>query len=143
MKQVLLIASSVAASALSHSASAADVTVQLTDVRPGGGQIRAVLCVAGEDFPNSCKRTNVTPAMAGTTQVVFKDVAPGSYAFAAYRDANGNGKLDLAGGIPKESIAFSNNAMGRQGVPSFSASVFQVGQTGAQLTIKMRRIGAR
>ena len=127
---------------LALGAPAPDVTVNMLGVRPGGGMMRAVLCTRIEQFPTTCRVRSAQAASAGTTAIVFKGVPAGTYAFAAFHDTNSNGRLDMAGRMPKESLAFSNDAMGSQGVPSFSSSAFKVtGNT--QVTVKMRHVGPR
>lgn len=49
----------------------------------------------------------------------------GSYAIAAYHDANNNQKLDKSFmGVPTENYGFSNNARGTFGPPSLSDQLF-------------------
>ncbi len=51
----------------------------------------------------------------------------GSYALAAYHDANDNKKIDKSfTGIPTEKYGFSNNARGTFGPPSLSDQLFQL-----------------
>lgn len=104
-----------------------NVTVTLTRVRAGTGVIRAVLCAPGEQFPNTCRRTAVQRAVRGTNTIVFRGVPTGSYAFAAFHDADGDGDLDMGqGGRPREGLGFSNNAISMAGPPRFQAASFEV-----------------
>jgi uncharacterized protein (DUF2141 family) len=41
-------------------------------------------------------------------------------------------------GIPTEDYAFSNNAMGNMGPPSFEAAKFQVSEAGASTKVSLR-----
>ena len=62
----------------------------------------------------------------GKVTVVFKDVAPGTYAVLCYHDSNDNKKMDFEdSGMPLESYGASNNALG-YGPPVFSDSKFEV-----------------
>jgi uncharacterized protein (DUF2141 family) len=71
--------------------------------------------------------------------IYLENLAHGSYAFALYQDANNNGKLDKnVFGIPKEGFAFSNNAMGTFGVPSFQQSSFVLKSANYQTTIQLK-----
>ncbi|SNS76416.1 Uncharacterized conserved protein, DUF2141 family [Ekhidna lutea] len=57
----------------------------------------------------------------------FKGLGKGIYAISIYQDENDNGKLDANFmGIPSEPYAFSNNAKGMFGPPSFEDCQFEV-----------------
>jgi uncharacterized protein (DUF2141 family) len=64
-------------------------------------------------------------AASGTRRVVFTQLPPGRYAVIVFHDENDNGRLDENGwGVPTEGYAFSNNAEGLLGAPSFDAAGF-------------------
>ena len=66
------------------------------------------------------------PADAQPLEIKVK-LEPGSYAIAAYHDANDNKKLDKSfTGIPSENYGFSNNARGTFGPPSLSDQLFDL-----------------
>ncbi len=66
---------------------------------------------------------------------------PGSYAFSAYLDVNGNGELDSNFiGIPKEPVALSNNARPRFGPPKFKDARFELGEAGVSQQIQLTDI---
>jgi len=55
------------------------------------------------------------------------NIPSGNYAFAIFHDENSNMELDLnVLSIPKEGFAFSNNAMGLFGPPSWEQSSFSL-----------------
>lgn len=55
------------------------------------------------------------------------DVAPGTYAVAAFYDADGNGKLTKnLFGAPSEPYAFSNNVRGVMSAPSFDKAAVTI-----------------
>lgn len=58
---------------------------------------------------------------SGLALVPLGDLAPGQYAFAAYLDENGDGKLNRGKilGRPKEPVAFSNGAKAKLRKPYF------------------------
>ena len=65
----------------------------------------------------------------------------GDYAVSAVYDENGNDKLDTGFlGIPKELVAFSNNAKGRFGPPKFDDTVFRLD---SELSIEIRLAKAK
>ena len=56
----------------------------------------------------SCVRGDEAPASDDRALFTFQGVSPGTYAVAAYQDANGNGRLDRTGlGLPLEPYGFS------------------------------------
>lgn len=68
----------------------------------------------------------------------FKGLGEGSYAISIFQDENGNGKLDTNFmGIPSEPYAFSNNAKGLFGPPSFEDCKFEVKEGRKEITITL------
>lgn len=120
-------------------ARAADLTVRVDKVQSAKGQIMLALYDNAADFLKRPVRTISVPASAGSTTVVLKDVAPGEYCFAVYHDANDNGRLDTNPmGIPIEPIAFSNDAQGHMGPPTFDAVKLAVPAAGSTVAVKLR-----
>jgi uncharacterized protein (DUF2141 family) len=77
------------------------------------------------------------PARKGAVRYEFGDVPDGVYAVAVFHDANGNGKLDKALGIPKEGFAFSQNPPLRPRAPTFKESRFVLkGQAALHLRLR-------
>ena len=63
----------------------------------------------------------------GLAVVRFLGLEPGDYAFAAYLDENGDGRLNRGAlGIPKEPIAFSNGIIPKLRRPAFSETKVDV-----------------
>jgi dienelactone hydrolase/uncharacterized protein (DUF2141 family) len=93
---------------VSTNALAADLTLRVEEVGSSQGQILASLCDdPKQPFPGACHAyVAKAPAQAGTTELVFRNVAPGTYALQVTHDENGNGRPDF----PKESFAFGNDA---------------------------------
>lgn len=101
-------------------AQAADLTIRIDNVRTGSGQLMVALYDNAATFLKQPVRSQGVPAGAGSTTVVFHDLAPGRYGITAYHDANGNGRMDSnMMGIPVEPFAFGRNAQGHMGPPSF------------------------
>ena len=64
-----------------------------------------------------------------TVTVPCSGLPEGTYALALFQDLNGNGMLDAgAYGIPTEPCAFSNDAQGVMGPPSFEKCSFTLRQ---------------
>lgn len=118
--------------------SAADLTVQIDDVKSADGMLMLALYDAQSFLKKPVKAARATPVPGGTT-VVFKDLPEGEYAFALFHDTNGNGKMDKNPiGIPTEDYAFSNNALGTMGPPSFEKARFSVGATGGTARVSLK-----
>jgi len=99
------------------------VSFIIKGVRSDMGVLKTVLCKKGESFPSSCKLRSNVKASKGIVTVEYKDIPEDTYAFALFHDENDNGRIDMAPNfIPREGLAFGNDAMGRTGVPNFDMS---------------------
>jgi uncharacterized protein (DUF2141 family) len=64
---------------------------------------------------------------AGTVVTKFNELPDGEYAISMYWDQNGNGQMDKnMVGIPTEPYAFSNNAKGTFGPPTWDKAMFKI-----------------
>jgi len=73
-----------------------------------------------------------------TAKVSFTALSPKGYAFVLFHDENGNGKLDTNFlGIPTEGYAFSNNAKGTFGTPSYEKSKVLLKQGANETKVKL------
>jgi len=112
---------------------AGDLTIEVSGITPGRGQIYVAVYDRPETFPTAGQqRTGRTlEASAQSLVVHVKDLPPGKYAAVAFQDVNGNGKLDKNFlGIPKEPYGFSNGARGSAGPPKFSAAAVTLNPDG-------------
>lgn len=120
-------------------ASAADLTIHVDDVKAFGGRIEVALYNSAGTFLKTAAGAAGTAARRDANTVVLKDLPAGDYAFAVFHDANSNGKLDRnLLGIPTEDYAFSNNALGKMGPPSFEQARFSLPAAGASLRVSLR-----
>ena len=154
-------APSLAFSLLALPAFAADLTVRIADIPSAQGSIMVAVYDGPASFlrrPVESARANAAagtgglvikgpPAVqaapanpaAGAVDIVIKDLPAGGYGVAVFHDANGNGKMDRNFmGIPVEDHAFSNNARGTMGPPSFDQVKFSLPDAGATATISLR-----
>lgn len=106
------------------------------------GEIRVALFNDPQGFPDEASRFRGDTALtterdeAGGVIIRFDNVAPGSYALAAYLDLNGNHRLDTNFlGFPKEPYAISNGIRARLGPPAFSDATFIVSD--AERTVEL------
>jgi len=73
---------------------------------------------------------------SGSVDVVIDDVSAGDYAIAVFQDTNGNGRMDMEGGVPSEPWALSNGA-GTRGAPVFADSMMSMTGQGDKATITL------
>jgi uncharacterized protein (DUF2141 family) len=126
-----------AACCVAGSASAASIEVRVQGVTAKGKVLVAVCDKT--TFLKDCAYSGSAPAKAGETVVTVDGVPTGSWAVLSYQDENDNGKLDRnVLGIPKEPYAFSRDARGRFGPPSFEDAAFELRDEKAVTTIKLR-----
>nr|WP_245253408.1 DUF2141 domain-containing protein [Methylobacterium sp. PvR107] len=119
-------------------ASSATVQVEVDGIEPGAGRVRVALCQGGLSEA-ACARGDDGAAAAGRALFTFRDVAPGTYAVAAYQDSNGNGRLDRTGlGLPLEPYGFSG-AVSRRARPDFAEAAFALREPGSALRVRLGR----
>lgn len=117
---------------------AATVQVEVDGIEPGGGEVRVALCQGGLS-ESACVRGDDAPATADRALFTFQGVSPGTYAVAAYQDANGNSRLDRTGlGLPLEPYGFSG-AAGRKARPDFSEAAFALREPGGSVRVRLAR----
>lgn len=93
-------------------ASAAELTVNITDLRTREGALMVAVvdsAAAWDDSSKAIARERVEPDADALT-LRFPDLADGAYAVQVMHDENGNGRLDANFlGMPVEGYGFSNN----------------------------------
>ena len=120
-------------------AGAADLTIHIDDVKAASGNVMVALFDSEGSFLKAPAKAGGAAAKQNGTSVVFKALPEGEYAFAIYHDANGNGKMDKnLLGIPTEDYAFSNNALGKMGPPSYASAKFALTAAGANLRVSLK-----
>jgi uncharacterized protein (DUF2141 family) len=102
--------------------------LQIEGCRNDNGQLLVSLFNEATGFPSDGKkafRKTSVNVNKGITQVEWKDIPEGTYAIALLHDENKDLKMNFTFiGLPKEGYAFSNNAMGLAGPPSFQKASF-------------------
>lgn len=119
---------------------AADLTVDVKNVKRSSGRVLVALFNQADGFPRKGYwRGEDVAAVPGTVRVVFHDVPAGTYAVTAFHDLDGNKKLNTNGlGIPTEPLAFSNDAVGVNGPPSYADASFKTGADGKALMLTLK-----
>ncbi len=112
---------------LSQQVSAAELTVNISEIERGKGHVLVALYADNESYTSG--ETELSSRVKAENEqelVTFKDLADGEYAIKMYQDENDNMELDVnILGIPKEGYGFSNN-VGMFGQPEYSAAKFTV-----------------
>jgi len=103
------------------------IIINLNGIKNAKGKINSALYNSSSSFNNpsqSYKKYSLN-AVSGNLVITLDSIPSGTYAFGLYHDENGNNEIDKnLLGIPPEGFAFSNNAMGAFGPPSFQPSNF-------------------
>lgn len=112
------------------------VTIKVSGVAGNKGMVMAALCDK-TTFLKSCPYMQ-TVAASPVVNLTFDGVKPGLYAAMLYHDENGNGEFDRSpNGMPLEGYAFSRNAKGNYGPPTFEQAAFEVKAGKAAIDIDM------
>jgi uncharacterized protein (DUF2141 family) len=102
------------------------VRIEVVGVRSDAGQLLAALFRGANGFPRHPEQAfGRTSARIANKQValVFEHVPAGPFAISLFHDENNDGKLETNGlGMPLEGYAFSRDARGHLGPPSFDAA---------------------
>jgi len=103
------------------------LTVNIKNFKNTDGKVKVTLFDSEANFLSKGIGQEVIIENKSMIQVVFENVATGTYAVSIIHDENGNGNLDTGTfGIPTEDYGFSNNAKGMFGSPSFEDTKFEV-----------------
>lgn len=110
--------------------SGSTLTIQIDGLKNKNGYVAVALFDQYGDFPEGDGvQTQYVDVNGSSMEVVFKDIEPGEYAVAILHDENGNEEMDYNEyEMPLEGFAFSNNAVGQSGPPSFGEASFTVSE---------------
>jgi uncharacterized protein (DUF2141 family) len=116
----------------------APITVTIWSLRVPGGVVRVDVCTRKTFLGSNCPYSGSAPAQVGETTVTVADVPPGVYAIQAYHDIKDTGRLDQGLlGVPREGLAFSNDApLGLRG-PNFDRAAFTHGEEPQTLRLRL------
>lgn len=118
-------------------AKGADLTVDVKNVGDKG-EVMIALYKVGDKWLGRSSFGTIVPAK-GDISVSFKDLPEGEYAVSLFVDQNSNKKMDTNPiGIPIEPYAFSNDAAGTFGPPSFEQAKFSVGKDSKSIVIAIK-----
>jgi uncharacterized protein (DUF2141 family) len=127
------------ASTFANAAFAGDLTIHIKGVGDKGNVMIALYKKSDTWMRMPTGGSQMVPAKGDSVTFVFKDLLEGEYAATAFVDENSNGKLDSnAIGIPTEPFAFSNDAAGTFGPPTFEQAKFMMDQANKSLVINAK-----
>lgn len=112
-----------------HSVGAAELQLQVDNIRDGRGK----LVVALFDQVTAFQQQHVEHASAlmvqrvqkGTMRFNFQQLPAGLYAVMVHHDANGDGLFNMKGDIPLEGYGFLHGE-GKQGIPEFKRASIEL-----------------
>ena len=116
-----------------------NLTVSVTEIKNNTGSLTAELHNSKGTFLKTSYKAVSTQIKSNTASVTFTGIPKGEYTVLVYHDENKNGKLDKYFiGMPKESVAVSNNAKGFMGPPKYDEAKFTV-TADTKINIKMTK----
>jgi uncharacterized protein (DUF2141 family) len=93
-----------------------------------GGSVRVSVYDDKAFLENAILKQQATLDKDGVALLTLRGLDPGAYAFVAYYDANGDGRLNRGGllGKPKEPVVFSNGVRPKLRKPHFDEAKIDV-----------------
>lgn len=121
--------------------SAQELTMRITGIKQGKGDILIAVFRGAEGFPSDTKKAvellRATP-VDGKAELTVKSLTAGRYAVSLFQDTNGDGLLNTNFlGIPKEGYGVSNNAFNTFSAPLYKDAYFLFPET-ALLTMQLK-----
>jgi uncharacterized protein (DUF2141 family) len=105
------------------------LVVDVSGMKNSNGKVNFALYNSESSFnePNQAFKEIFSNAISGSMSFILDSLPAGEYTFAVFHDENNNGQIDQNWlGIPSEGFAFSNNAMGSFGPPSYNQAKFSI-----------------
>ncbi len=109
---------------------AATLTITFQGVTRTSGEIRGQLLGGADAYrgQGQAVASFALPVNGSSVSTTITGLTPGRYAVRSFHDVDGDGKMGANPfGIPTEPFAFSNNAAGAFGPPSWEDAAFEVG----------------
>lgn len=110
--------------------SMAVLRIDLSGLKNTNGVVNVALYNSAASFnkPAQAYKQAIAAPTATSLTIEFDSLAPGTYAFGLFHDENNDATLNTnILTIPTEGFAFSNNAMGTFGAPTFTQAQFTLG----------------
>jgi uncharacterized protein (DUF2141 family) len=104
---------------------AQSLTIEVRGIEKPVGTVYVAFYNSAETFMKKPVAAFGVAATDSVLRIPCKGLPPGTYAFSLFQDENDNRQLDTGTfGIPKEKYAFSNDAQGVMGPPSYGKCRF-------------------
>lgn len=127
MKKIILQITLLICGYLVQAQSSCELIVQVENIKEVKGSLMIAIYNHEDHFLSKEMMSDGKIIKSSNMEFAFKGLSEGTYAISLFHDENNNGKLDANFiGIPSEPYAFSNNAKGMFGPPSFEQCKFEV-----------------
>jgi uncharacterized protein (DUF2141 family) len=114
-----------------------NLTVTVSGLKNSNGLLSVELYNAKGKFLKTAYKTISSAIKSNAATVTFVGIPKAEYTVMAFHDENNNSKLDKNFvGMPKESVACSNNAKGFMGPPKYEDAKFTI-TADTKISIKM------
>ncbi len=135
---ILLICICISISSAGQEPNKCDLVVKVENIKKLQGSIKIAIYNHEDHFLTKEIRSSGQKIKANTIEFSFSGLGEGIYAISLFHDKNDNGKLDANFmGIPTEPYAFSNNAKGIFGPPSFEECKFSIANGSSEIVISL------
>ncbi len=115
-----------------------DLLVKVENIKKIEGSIKIAIYNHEDHFLSKEIRSDGQKIESNSLEFAFEGLGEGVYAISLFHDKNDNDKLDSNFiGIPTEPYAFSNNAKGMFGPPSFEDCKFSLSTGSKEITISL------
>ncbi|WP_425391403.1 DUF2141 domain-containing protein [Ekhidna sp.] len=138
MKKLLFLSVACFVAISAYSQDQCELVVKIENIKKVKGSLKVALYNHEDHFLSKEVMSDGKLIDSSTMEFSFKGLGQGTYAVSIYQDENDNGKLDANFmGIPSEPYAFSNNAKGMFGPPSFQDCQFEIKEGAKQIIISL------
>lgn len=125
MKTLALVISMTLTTLFSFAQDSYTITVSVDNVLNNKGHVLVGLHTEDTFMKGKAPKNAKAEIKDGKISVTFENVEPGNYAVMVLHDENDNERMDMEGGMPKESYGMSNNPM-LYGPPTFADAKFEL-----------------
>lgn len=138
MKKLFLISAICLGCMSAFSQEQCELIVKVENIKKVKGSLKVAIYDHEDHFLSKEIMSDGKPIDSNVMEFSFKGLGQGVYAVSIYHDENDNGELDANFmGIPSEPYAFSNNARGMFGPPSFQDCQFEVKRGAQEIIISL------
>ena len=114
------------------------IKITVTGFKNNTGKLKIALYGSKAHFLTEKLLAQATTIQDNKATVIFENIKPDTYAISCYHDANSNKQLDRNSyGMPTEQYAFSNNARGTMGPPTWDDCTFSITDNDIEMTLKL------